>query len=107
MLLDAASDDLVEPDQVRRLLKELREVRTAKIRAGVDVLDAAATGGGGVALTGVGAMELGEGRGFIAGVVDGLRKIGASKEQARREQMAEEIANGGYDGTQDDDDMEF
>ncbi|KAF9893842.1 DNA replication protein psf2 [Aspergillus nanangensis] len=109
MLLDAASDDLVDPDQVRRLLKELREVRTAKIREGVDALDAAATGGGGVALTGVGAMEVGEGRGFISGVVDGLRKIGASKEQARREQMAEEIANGGYDGTQDDDDddMEF
>jgi GINS complex subunit 2 len=73
MLLDAASDDLVDPDQTRRLLKELREVRTAKIRSGVDVLDAAATGGGGVALTGVGAMEVGEGRGFIAGVVDGLR----------------------------------
>ncbi|KAB8227411.1 DNA replication protein PSF2 [Aspergillus alliaceus] len=108
MLLDAASDDLVDPDQTRRLLKELREVRTAKIRSGVDVLDAAATGGGGVALTGVGAMEVGEGRGFIAGVVDGLRKIGASKEQARREQLAEDMANGGYDATQDDeDDMEF
>ncbi|KAE8144785.1 DNA replication complex GINS protein psf2 [Aspergillus avenaceus] len=107
MLLDAASDDLVDPDQTRRLLKELREVRTSKIRTGVDVLDAAATGGGGVALTGVGAMEVGEGRGFIAGVVDGLRKIGASKEQARREQMAEDMANGGYDATQDDDDMEF
>ncbi|PIG69162.1 DNA replication complex GINS protein psf2 [Aspergillus arachidicola] len=98
----------VDPDQTRRLLKELREVRTAKIRSGVDVLDAASTGGGGVALTGVGAMEVGEGRGFIAGVVDGLRKIGASKEQARREQMAEDMANGGYDATQDDDDdMEF
>ncbi|KAA8650617.1 hypothetical protein EYZ11_002752 [Aspergillus tanneri] len=106
MLLDAASDDLVEPDQIRRFLKELREVRTAKIRSGVDVLDAAATGGGGVTLTGVGAMELSEGRGFIAGVVDGLRRIGASKEQARREQMAEDMANGGYDATQDDD-MEF
>jgi GINS complex subunit 2 len=36
------------------------------------------------------------------------RKIGASKEQARREQMAEEMANGGYDATQDDEDeMEF
>lgn len=36
------------------------------------------------------------------------RRIGASKEQARREEMAEEMANGGYDGTQDDDDeMEF
>lgn len=80
----------------------------AKIRSGVDVLDAAATGGGGVALTGVGAMEIGESRGFVTGVVDGLRKIGASKEQARREQMAEEMANGGYDATQDDEDeMEF
>ena len=56
MLLEAASDDLVDPDQTRRLLKELREVRMAKVRAGVDVLDAAAMGGGGVALTGVGAM---------------------------------------------------
>ena len=73
MLLDAASDDLVDPDQTRRLLKELREVRMAKFRAGVDVLDAAAVGGGGVALTGVGAMEVGEGRGFVTGVVDGLR----------------------------------
>jgi GINS complex subunit 2 len=38
-----------------------------------------------------------------------LRKIGASKEQARREKEAEERAINGYDGTQDDneDDMEF
>ncbi|CAG8890057.1 unnamed protein product [Penicillium nalgiovense] len=106
LLLDAASDDLVDPDQIRRLLKDLREVRMAKMRSGVDVLDAAATGGGGVALTGVGSMELGEERGFITGVVDGLRRIGSSKEQARREQMAEQRANGGYDGTQDDDEEE-
>lgn len=75
MLLDSASDDLVEPDQLRRLLKDLREVRMAKMRKGVDVLDAAAVGGGGVALTGVGAMEIGEGRGFVAGVVEGLRYV--------------------------------
>ncbi|KAJ5805101.1 GINS complex subunit Psf2 subgroup [Penicillium riverlandense] len=107
MLLEAASDDLVDPDQTRRLLKDLREVRMAKMRSGVDVLDAAATGGGGVALTGVGAMEVGEERGFVAGVVNGLRKIGASKEQARREQMAEQRANGGYDGTQDDEEEDY
>lgn len=77
MLLDTASDDLVDPDQIRRLLKDLREVRMAKMRSGVDVLDAAATGGGGVALTGVGAMEVGEERGFLAGVVDGLRYVAA------------------------------
>lgn len=75
MLLDSASDDLVDPDQIRRLLKELREVRMAKFRSGVDALDAAATGGSGVALTGVGAMEVGEGRGFVGGVVDGLRYV--------------------------------
>ena len=75
LLLDAASDDLIDPDQIRRLLKDLREVRMAKMRSGVDVLDAAATGGGGVALTGVGSMELGEERGFVTGVVDGLRYV--------------------------------
>lgn len=79
MLLEAASDDLVDPDQIRRLLKDLREVRMAKMRSGVDVLDAAATGGGGVALTGVGAMEIGEERGFLAGVVDGLRYAAMKK----------------------------
>lgn len=105
MLLDAASDDLVEPDQVRRLLKDLREVRMSKMRKCVDALDAAAVGGGGVSLTGVGAMEIGEMRGFIAGVVEGLRKISASREQARREQLAEEGSLPG--DTQDDDDMEF
>lgn len=34
------------------------------------------------------------------------RKIGASKELARREQLAEERENT-YDGTQDEDEMEF
>ncbi|OQE31835.1 hypothetical protein PENSTE_c001G01295 [Penicillium steckii] len=107
MLLESASDDLVDSDQIRRLMKDLREVRLAKMRAGTDVLDAAATGGGGVALTGVGAMEVGEERGFLTGVVDNLRKIGASKEQARREQMAEQRANGGYDGAQDDEEEDY
>ena len=77
LLLEAASDDLVEPDQIRRLLRDLREARMAKMRRGVDVLDAAAIGGGssGVALTGIGAMEIGEGRGFVTGVVEELRLV--------------------------------
>jgi GINS complex subunit 2 len=75
LLLESASDDLVNPDQIRRTLKDLREVRMAKMRSGVDILDAAAIGGGGIALTGVGSMELGEERGFVAGVVDGLRYV--------------------------------
>jgi GINS complex protein len=73
MLLEAASDDLVDPNQVRRLLKDLREVRTAKMRKGIDVLDTAAMAGGGVALTGVGAMEIGEMRGLVTGIVENLR----------------------------------
>lgn len=43
----------------------------AKMRAGVGELE----GGGGVSLLGVGAMEVAEGRGFIGGVVDGLRYV--------------------------------
>ena len=100
LLLETAPDDLVEPDTVRRLMRDLREARMAKMRKGTDVLSGE---GEGVRLTGVGAMEVAEGRGFITGVEDGLRKIGASKEIARREREAEERENG-YTGTQDDDD---
>jgi len=70
----------------------------AKLRAGVDILEA----GGGVNMNGVGGMEVAEGRAFIGGVIDGLRKIGSSKEQARRERENEERENG-YAGTADDD----
>ncbi|KAI9819313.1 MAG: DNA replication protein psf2 [Thelocarpon impressellum] len=93
IILDAASDDVVEPDNVRRLMRDLREVRMAKMRAGVMVLDS-----GVVSVTGVGGMEVAEARGFIGGVVDGLRKIGASREQARREREAAD-----EEGDEDDD----
>ena len=44
-------------------------MRLAKLRDGVNVLDA----GAGVKMNGVGGMEIAEGRAFIGGVVDGLR----------------------------------
>ena len=50
MLLDAAADDIPEPDSVRRLMRDLREVRMAKMRAGVSVLE----GGREVNMNGVG-----------------------------------------------------
>ncbi|KAH7030432.1 putative DNA replication complex GINS protein [Macrophomina phaseolina] len=111
VLLDAAPDDFGDAcDAVRRLLRDLREARLAKLRAGLDVLDA----GGGVKMNGVGGMEVAEGRGFIAGVVDGLRRIGASREQARREREREDAENGypggaggGVGGGYDDDEMDF
>ncbi|EGC42681.1 DNA replication complex GINS protein psf2 [Histoplasma capsulatum var. duboisii H88] len=109
MLLDVASDDLVDADQIRRLIKDLREVRLAKMRIQVKGLDATAVGGGdGLPLTGVGAMEIGESRGFMSGVAETFRQIGASKEEASKERDAEEAANTQYDETNDDyDDMEL
>ncbi|TID15706.1 DNA replication complex GINS protein PSF2 [Venturia nashicola] len=99
ILLQAAPDDFEHVDQVRRLMRDLREVRMAKIRKGTEVLDA----GGGIEFNGVGGLEICESRAFVGGVIDGLRRIASSKEQARREKDAEDRENG-YGGTQDDDD---
>lgn len=50
---------------------------TAQLEGGVD---------GVMSLRGVGAMELAESRGFVVGVVEGVRKLGASTEATRREE---------------------
>jgi len=101
-LLSAASDDFEDSENIRKLLRSLREVRMAKLRQGMEILDA----GGGVKMNGVGGMELGEARSFITGVVDVLRKIGASREQQRKDREREERENG-YSGTGDYDDDEM
>jgi len=75
-------------------------VRMAKMRKQIETLGGE---GEGVRLDGIGAMEVGESRGFITGVIDGLRRIGASKEQARKEREAEERENG-YTGRDDEED---
>ena len=69
LLLTHAADDFDDPDTVRRLLRDLKEVRMSKLRKGFKVLDA----GAGVKLNGVGGMEIAEIRGFVGGMVDGLR----------------------------------
>jgi len=69
ILLATAEEDFQEQDQVRRLLRDLREARLAKVRAGIEVLEA----GAGVKMNGVGAMEVAESRKFICGVIDSLR----------------------------------
>ena len=74
MLLDAAPDDMLEPDSLKRLIRDLREVRMAKLRAGFKVLE----GGREVKMNGVGGMEVSEGRSIIGGLVDGLRWVTAS-----------------------------
>lgn len=73
----------------------------AKMRASIKVLE----GGGVSSLRGVGAMEVAEGRQFIVGVMDELRKLGASREIARRER--EEDEGGGANGEDEDEDMGF
>ena len=97
--MEACSDDIPDPDRVRTLLRDLREVRMAKMRASTKELE----GGGVSSLRGVGAMEVAEGREFIVGVMDGLRKLGASREAARRER--EEDEGGGAGGDSEDEEM--
>ncbi|KXL51564.1 hypothetical protein M433DRAFT_59997 [Acidomyces richmondensis BFW] len=90
LLLTHAADDFDDPDAIRRLIRDLREVRMSKLRKGLQVLDS----GAGVKMNGVGGMEVAEVRAFVGGVVDGLRKINHSREEARKEREAEERENG-------------
>ena len=107
LLLTHAPDDIEDADAVRRLIRDLREVRMSKLRKGFKVLGP----GGGLKMNGVGGMEVAEVRGFVGSVVDGLRKIGRSREEARREREAEEGENGAFDNSSsyrdDDDDMQL
>ncbi|KAF3061290.1 DNA replication complex GINS protein PSF2 [Daldinia childiae] len=95
-LLAHAADDIPNAAEVRTLLRDLQEVRAAKMRSSTVHLE----GGGVLKLRGVGAMELAESRGFVLGVVEGVRKLGASAEASRREEE-EERANG--EGAEDSD----
>lgn len=73
----------------------------SKMRASIKDLE----GGGVSSLRGVGAMEVAEGRQFIVGVMDNLRKLGLSREIARRER--EEDEGGGAGGEDEDEEMGF
>ncbi|KAI5283270.1 DNA replication protein psf2 [Ascosphaera aggregata] len=106
MLLDAASDDIASADQVRMLIKELRETRMEKMRRKVASLDATTgKGGGGLSFTGAGALEIGESRVFMSEVAETLRQIGTSKEEVYKERARDEAM--GYDDNDDDDEMQF
>lgn len=100
MLLTHAGDDLSSSSETRSLLRDLQEVRAAKMRASTAQLEGGVDGV--MSLRGVGAMELAESRGFVTGVVEGVRKLGASAEAARRE---EEEAGGQDEDEASDDDM--
>lgn len=91
LLLNAAGDDFSDAaDVVRRLLRDLREVRGAKLRVNARALGT----GRAMDLTGVGAMEVSEERPFICVVADEVRKLGALVEHTRREVEAEDEEDG-------------
>lgn len=103
-LLAHAGDDMPAPaGEIRGLLRDLVEVRAAKMRASTSQMDA--FGGGVVNLRGVGAMELAENRGFVLGVVDGVRKLGASAEATRREEDEDGEGVGGDEDEESDEEM--
>ncbi|KJZ79168.1 DNA replication complex GINS protein PSF2 [Hirsutella minnesotensis 3608] len=101
ILLAHAADDIHSSSEVRSLLRDLQEVRAAKMRASTAQLESGVDGV--MSLRGVGAMELAESRGFVTAVVEGVRKIGASAEVARREEEEERRGRVSDDEPSDDD----
>jgi GINS complex subunit 2 len=100
VLLAHAADDIPAAAEVRSLLRDLQEVRAAKLRSSTTQLEQSAVGV--LGLRGVGAMELAESRAFVLGVMDGVRKIGISAEVSRREN---EETRGGDGEEESDEDM--
>lgn len=101
LLLEHASDDIPDSDGVKRLLRDIREARAAKLRKKVGSLEGARE----VEVKGLAGLEVAEMGGFVKGVVDGLRSVGASKEVARREREQEERERREEEGEDSDEDM--
>lgn len=86
-------------------MRDLQEVRAAKMRSSTAQLEGGIDGV--MSLRGVGAMELAESRGFLTGVVEGVRKIGASLEVARREEEEQRGNRNDDESEASDEDMGF
>lgn len=92
-LLDGAPDDLASPAHViRNLLRDIREVRQAKTRAGLNELDDSH-----LQMDNLGLMEINEIRPFVSMVMDELRKIKAvtndDQEEEEQEDVQDEVNN--------------
>ncbi|KAH7100531.1 GINS complex, PSF2 component [Auriculariales sp. MPI-PUGE-AT-0066] len=74
VLLDVASDDLVEPDRIRSLLKDLREARQSKSRAGLSSLSDGLEQGY-FQLPNISALEIAEIKPFFIKSLSILRKL--------------------------------
>jgi len=86
----SASDDIVEPDLTRRLLRDLREVRQAKARKGIDTI-----GDTHLQMDNLGMMEINEIR-FLDHALDHLRMLSTSRQDAEEEDENTIAPNGDY-----------
>ena len=72
----SASDDITEPELTRRLLRDLREVRQAKARKGIETI-----GETHVQMDNLGVMEINELR-FLSKTMDDLGRLIAARHQS-------------------------
>ncbi|KAI9657566.1 MAG: DNA replication protein psf2 [Alyxoria varia] len=110
MLLAEAADDIPESEAVRRLLRDLKEVRAAKLRRRWRTegeRNTALDSNAGIRLNGIGSMEVGEARGFLCGVVDELRRLDSSREASAREAWEEGGSGAGPGGAGDSEDEDM
>lgn len=98
MLLDAAADDIANPDETRSLLRDIREGRLAKMRKGFQAIT---DGSEIMRFDGVGAMELAESRQFIVGVMSGLRALTVNKQIEEDVEQDERDDAGEYEEDED------
>ncbi|CCJ31195.1 unnamed protein product, partial [Pneumocystis jirovecii] len=72
ILLEVASDDMDQPDLIRRLLRDLRETRQGKTRQGLSSLNETH-----LQMDNLGSMEINEIRPFFAKSMDQMRRLNA------------------------------
>ncbi|CED83349.1 Uncharacterized conserved protein [Phaffia rhodozyma] len=89
MLLDAASDNLVNPSQIRSLLKDIREVRQAKLRTGIKPTigeDGTGLNGEYLQLTNLTPLEINELRPFFVRAMGVMTKLRPPEPEAPDDQ---------------------
>lgn len=79
----SASDDIVEPELTRRLLRDLREVRQAKARKGIETI-----GDTHLQMDNLGMMEINEIR-FLDQALDRLRMLSTAKYNAEEKESVD------------------
>ncbi|KAF3942094.1 hypothetical protein ABW19_dt0204452 [Dactylella cylindrospora] len=98
ILLDTCPEDLISPSDISLHIRSLRELRQAKIRAGL----AKQMNSSFIKINNLGLMEVCEIRPWVGKVVDGLRKIEGESGSAEARRRREEEADDDEDMYEDD-----